>query len=101
MNPERLKLRSFKTKLVRQSQQRKFKPERLIFEGETKFFNHRVRENCARDPLDFSLRLVLRNAAVECYFEIFSLPDILQILIADLGKGAMDGLTLRIQNALL
>jgi len=73
----------------------------LVFNGETKLFDNRVRENFARDPLYFRLRFILGDAAVESNFEILSLPYIVQTLVADFRKGAVDGLSLRIQNALL
>jgi hypothetical protein len=73
----------------------------LFFEGEMKLFNDRVRQNIARDPLHFRVRLILGNAAVESNFEILSLPYFLQALVSDFRKRAVDSLPLRIQNALL
>jgi hypothetical protein len=73
----------------------------LLFEGETKLFNDRVRQNFARDPFYFRLRLIPGYAAVESNFEILSLPYFLQALVSDLRKCAVDRLSLRIQNALL
>jgi hypothetical protein len=73
----------------------------LVFEGETVLFNDGIGQNFARDPLYFGVRFVLGDSAVESNFEILSLSYLVQTLITNLGQGAMDGLSLRIQNALL
>ena len=73
----------------------------LIFQGEAIFFDHGISKHFARNPRNLGLRLILGDATIQRYFEIFSLPHVVQALIADFGERAMDRLTLRIKDALL
>src|SRR5689334_18246077 len=73
----------------------------LVFEGETKFFDHRVGQYLPGDSLNFGLGPVPVKTAFEGQFEVFALPNLLQTLIAHLLQSALDGFALRIENALL
>jgi hypothetical protein len=73
----------------------------LLFEREAIFFDHGIGEHFSRDPLNLGLRLILCDTAIQSDFEIFSLPDVVQALIADFGERAVDRLTLRIKDAFL
>ena len=70
-----------------------------VFEGEAKFFDHRVGQDVARDPFNLGLGLGFAEAAVKREFEVFSLANVLQALVAHLFKRALDGLTLGIEDA--
>ena len=54
-NPARLKPRPFKTEF----DPIQVKPDSLVFQGETKLFNDRIRQNFTRDPFHFRLRFIL------------------------------------------
>jgi hypothetical protein len=65
------------------------------------FLNHGVCEHFAGDPFHFRLRILFRQTPVESDFEILPLPHFLKPLVTDFCESAVDGLTLRIQHALL
>src|SRR5215831_16117055 len=73
----------------------------LFSEAETEFFDDGIRQNLAGNPFDFCLRLFARQNTIEGEFEIFSLPHAFQALVAHFLQRAVDGFTLRIENALL
>ncbi len=50
---------------------------------------------------DFGLRLGPGESAIQGEFEILALADVLQTLVAHFLESTLDGLALRIQNALL
>lgn len=71
----------------------------LVFEGEAKLFDDGIGQDLARHALDFGFRLLAIQATVQNNLEIFTLTDILQPLVAQFVKGALNGFALGIQNA--
>src|SRR5713226_8796119 len=74
---------------------------RLVFEGETKLFNHRIGQDVAGDARYFRLHLAPIQAAIEYELEIFALAYLFQPLTSHFLERALDRLSLWIQNALL
>ena len=70
-----------------------------VCEGAAKLFYYRVGEHFTSDALDFGLRLLTAESAVERKFEILSLTDFFEALVAHLLESTMDGLALRIEDA--
>src|SRR5229473_4079408 len=72
----------------------------LIFEGKTKLFNNWVGEDLSGHAFDFRLGFRPSQVAIQSDLKILALANVLQTLVAHLFQGALDGLTLGIQNAL-
>jgi hypothetical protein len=71
-----------------------------IFKVKPEFFDHRIREHFADNPFHFSVRRGSIERIGQPDYKIFSLPHVLNALILHLFKGAVNGLTLRIENRL-
>jgi hypothetical protein len=71
-----------------------------VFEMEPKFFNNRIGEHFARDPLDLGMGGGGVQRLSQPDYEILALPHVLDPLILHLLKGAVNGLPLRVENRL-
>jgi hypothetical protein len=66
-----------------------------------KLFNDWVGENFSRDAFDLGLRRLAVQPPLQRKFEILTLADFFQTLIAHLFERALDGFALRIENTFL
>src|SRR5579864_3778527 len=73
----------------------------LVFQGVAVFFNHGIGEDLPRYAFHLRLRLGLAKVVVERELKVLALADITQALVAHLLQRALNGLALRVQNALL
>ena len=72
-----------------------------LCEGAAELFNDGICEYFASHTLDFRLRLLAAEPAIERKLEIFSLADLFQAFVTHPGECAMNGLSLWIKDALL
>jgi len=72
-----------------------------IFKMKPKLFDHGIGENVASDSLYFGVGRSGIDVVGQPEHEILSLPHVFNSLVAHLVQGAVDGLTLRIENRLL
>lgn len=71
--------------------------KKLVEEFEAKFFDDGVGEDVFGDAFDLGLSFFAAQA-IEGEDEEFTLADALYLCVAERGKGAMDGLSLRIED---
>ena len=73
----------------------------LLLKREAEFLDDRIGQHFSSHARDFRFRLGAGESAVEREFEILSLAHFLEALVSHLLERTLDGLALRIQNALL
>jgi hypothetical protein len=76
-------------------------PCKLLFEGEAEFFDDRISQDFASHAPNFCFRFRPGQSAVQRQFEVLTLANLFQALVAHFLESALDRLSLRIQNALL
>jgi hypothetical protein len=72
-----------------------------VFEGEAKFFDHRIGQYFTSDASNLGFGFGSIQAASQREFEVLPLAHLFQSLVAHFLKSTLDGFALGIQNTLL